>query len=67
MSIATVITMGYGNGTLTGDVNLLPTLGYSIAVEQAVDTIGPEFTVRQQPPHFTVRQPPPHFTYTRTD
>jgi hypothetical protein len=30
MSIATVVTMGYGNGTVAGNVNLLPTIGYSI-------------------------------------
>ena len=29
MSIATVVTMGYGS---FGDVNLIPTLGYSIGV-----------------------------------
>ena len=28
MAIATIVTRGYGNGTLSGDVNLVPTRGY---------------------------------------
>lgn len=36
-SIATVVTMGYGS---FGSVNLLPTLGYGIAIIPSPDTIG---------------------------
>ena len=37
MSIATVVTMGYGTGSFAGSVNLVPTLGYSIGVEVIAD------------------------------
>lgn len=30
MSISNIVLMGYGNGTVAGNVNLLPTIGYSI-------------------------------------
>jgi len=34
-SISSVTTMGYGNGTFVGSVNLLPTLGYGMGVAGA--------------------------------
>ena len=34
-SISSVTLMGFGNGTFSGSVNLLPTLGYGIGVAAA--------------------------------
>ena len=36
MAISHVVTRGYGNGTLTGEINLIPVRGYSIGEAVAV-------------------------------
>jgi hypothetical protein len=55
MSIATVITRGYGS---FGSVNRLPTLGYG-TVNNLVE-VG--YTTRTDPAHYTVIGPLLHYT-----
>lgn len=46
MSIALVVTRGYGNGTLTGSIKDVTLRGYDIGEELAVVSGGKRYTVQ---------------------
>ena len=68
MSVATVVTMGYGS---FGTVNFLPTIGYSIGAvlattKQSIDYTEPRMRIHCNEPlqrvHYTEPQSRIHFT-----
>ena len=53
MAIGHVVTRGYGNGTLVGDVNVVVVRGYSVGVVLVPDSEGVLYTATGLLVHYT--------------
>jgi hypothetical protein len=65
-SPSTVITMGYGNGTLSGSPSLIVTLGYGIGAAAAVTFGRLEYTIPRHMLQYTVPSQRMDYTLPKT-